>query len=164
MSNVFLLLTDLSTIYWSYSQFQGLTTDSKNPCESYFIRGFVGNAGNYLLLSWCLGADSNRHALRHRILSPARLPIPSPRQVFAVEKLHYVQLRGESVTKKEYGLPSFSSVPLKIGVSSQILQKDLPVWPATQNGPIFSTAKVVKTKSAARFGPNSLKKLLSQPN
>jgi hypothetical protein len=25
--------------------------------------------------------------LRHRILSPARLPIPSPRQVFAVEIL-----------------------------------------------------------------------------
>jgi uncharacterized protein (DUF4415 family) len=37
------------------------------------------------LKKWCLGADSNRHALRHRILSPARLPIPSPRQVFAVE-------------------------------------------------------------------------------
>src|SRR5690606_40829701 len=28
---------------------------------------------------WCLGSDSNRHALRHRILSPARLPIPPPR-------------------------------------------------------------------------------------
>ena len=28
---------------------------------------------------WCLGSESNRHSLRNRILSPARLPISPPR-------------------------------------------------------------------------------------
>ena len=30
-------------------------------------------------LYWCLGSESNRHASRHWILNPARLPIPPPR-------------------------------------------------------------------------------------
>lgn len=30
---------------------------------------------------WCLGTESNRHSFRNRILSPARLPVPPPRQV-----------------------------------------------------------------------------------
>ncbi|MEY4208871.1 MAG: hypothetical protein RLZZ20_2023 [Pseudomonadota bacterium] len=29
---------------------------------------------------WCLGSESNRHSLRNRILSPARLPISPPRR------------------------------------------------------------------------------------
>jgi hypothetical protein len=31
------------------------------------------------ILAWCRGQDLNLHALRHWILSPARLPIPPPR-------------------------------------------------------------------------------------
>ena len=34
-----------------------------------------------LLTPWCRWPDSNRHALRHLILSQARLPIPSHRQI-----------------------------------------------------------------------------------
>ena len=34
-------------------------------------------------LKWCLGPESNRHGIRYRgILSPLRLPIPPPRQIF----------------------------------------------------------------------------------
>ena len=31
-------------------------------------------------IRWCRGGESNPHSFRNRILSPARLPIPPPRQ------------------------------------------------------------------------------------
>jgi hypothetical protein len=35
---------------------------------------------------WYRGSESNRHYLRNRILNPARLPVPPPRQ-YSSDKL-----------------------------------------------------------------------------
>ena len=42
--------------------------------------GFAGHASPSLRFgeAWCPGADSNRYAVRHRLLRPACLPIPPP--------------------------------------------------------------------------------------
>jgi hypothetical protein len=57
-----------------------IAASNKKPALPDRHAGFeLGKNG--LLCYWCLGPESNRHALRRRILSPLRLPIPPPRQV-----------------------------------------------------------------------------------
>jgi hypothetical protein len=49
--------------------------------------GFLLNLRYFVCNEWCLGPESNRHALRRRILSPLRLPISPPRQVLLLQHL-----------------------------------------------------------------------------
>ena len=50
------------------------------------MSNFVGSA---LYLNWYRGSESNRHFRRNWILNPARLPVPPPRQIQA---LNYIDL------------------------------------------------------------------------
>lgn len=53
----------------------------KKPASCSFRREAETERCWLLLTPWCRWPDSNRHALRHLILSQARLPIPSHRQI-----------------------------------------------------------------------------------
>mgnify|MGYP000061022858 CR=1 FL=1 len=53
----------------------------KKPASCSFRREAETERCWLLLTLWCRWPDSNRHALRHLILSQARLPIPSHRQM-----------------------------------------------------------------------------------
>ena len=83
-------LSPFGRLFWQFFKL-----DADNPPNSHKkSRKTVKSCG----LIWCPGPESNRHALRRRILSPLRLPIPPPGQNYAWRKLwHRGWSRGRDV-------------------------------------------------------------------
>ena len=65
---------------------------------------------------WCREQDSNLHALRHWILSPARLPIPPSRRAQEMGKIISIE-----------GSGTFAHVVASVAILAYLAQAALPV-------------------------------------